>query len=116
MEYKEIKKNMTQWPWVIFSDKGKTKAFLPAMRPGTVCEVEGLSEADTQAIWQAMDGTYGKGINPEAVGELRDAVDGTKLMIQFYLDKELKNYQSNWLELLDRLNKALAHARGEESK
>ncbi len=109
MDYNEIVKSMTQWPWVVFSDEGKTKAFLPAMRSGTVCEVDGLSEADTQAIWQALDGTYGKGINPEVVGELRDAI---MLYLVTYADTDTNPTASQENNVVIAMRQAIAHARG----
>ncbi len=42
-------------PWVIFSDKGKPVAILPAGRPGEVANVEGLTMAQVQAIVNAAN-------------------------------------------------------------
>ena len=40
-------------PWIIFSDKGRPVAILPAGRPGEVANIEGLSMAQARAIVQA---------------------------------------------------------------
>ncbi len=42
-------------PWIIFSDKGKPVAILPAGRPGEVANVEGLTMAEAQAIVNAAN-------------------------------------------------------------
>jgi len=37
-------------PWILFIDKGKPKAILPAMRPGEVADVSHLTMAEAQNI------------------------------------------------------------------
>ena len=37
-------------PWVLFTDKGKPKAILPAMRPGEVADVSHLTMEEAQNI------------------------------------------------------------------
>jgi hypothetical protein len=40
-------------PWVLFTDKGRPIAILPAGRPGEVANIEGLSLAQANAIVRA---------------------------------------------------------------
>ena len=56
MEYKEIKKAMTQKEW----DSENMPEYVPGKE----------MEANIEATCAAINNTYGKGINPEAVGDL----------------------------------------------
>lgn len=54
---KEIPQNLAP-PWVLFSDKDKPVAILPAMRPGEVCSVTHLTMKEAQRIVNVANELY----------------------------------------------------------
>lgn len=61
-------------PWVLFSDKGRPIAILPAGRPGEVANVEGLPLAKVQAIIEAANGEALNRKLDQLIGAMRGAI------------------------------------------
>ncbi len=116
MEFKEIKEKMTQGEW---QAKLSEDPQWTVMEAGTdwgfiVITQQRNDEANANAIAIAVNNTYVKGINPEAVGDLVKAVE------MLLLNKQLGEYESQkqgkprHIEVLDFAEQVLAKAK--ESK
>ncbi len=95
MDYNETKKNMTQGEW--------SSENMPEYVPGKEME------ANMEATCTAINNTYGKGINPEAVGELRYAII---LYLVTYADTDTNPTASQENNVVIAMRQAIAHARG----
>lgn len=106
MTHQEIKENMTQGTWVVdpagysFTDFGViSKKYAGGTFVAGRCNnnFKELSTCNTLAITHAINNTYGKGINPESVPDMFNALQSLKA---YFVDGE------NYEEICDILNKA----------
>ena len=96
MTQQEIKKNMTQGTW---NFTPKYDITINDINQGCDCGHTSIlvSKENTLAITHAINNTYGKGINPESVSEMYNAL---KLLAAYFEDGE------NYNEIQSILNKA----------
>jgi len=106
MEFKEIKEKMTRGEWK-FSQIGNTESYrITDLSDNSPAPARAIGEGNAHAIVTAVNNTYAKGIDPEAISELLRAVKWALDM--FFTDPPLTRYEGG----LERLEQALAKAEG----